>query len=65
MAKVKSDLEAKGLMIRPDTIVRVTSMKLALEQAKRDLDQGNVSGALIRLNAADAMAVRINKEFGR
>ena len=63
--KTKSDLEAKGLSIRADTLARVTSMKLNLEQAKLDLDRGNIPGALKNLTAAEAQAARVNKEFGR
>ncbi|WP_051669444.1 serine/threonine protein kinase [Bryobacter aggregatus] len=63
--KSKSDLEAKGLSIRADTLSRVTSMKLNLEQAKQDLDRGNVAGALKNLTAAEAQSVRVSREFGR
>ncbi len=63
--RIKADLEAKGLSIRADTLARVTSMKLNLEQAKLDLDRMNVAGAVRNMNAAEAQAARINKEFGR
>lgn len=63
--KVKADLEAKGLSIRADSISRVTSMKLYMEQAKQDLDRMNVAGALKNMGAAEAQAARIGKEFGR
>ena len=63
--KIKSDLEAKGLSIRADTLSRVMSMKLNLEQAKLDLDRMNVAGAIKNMNAAEAQAARVNKEFGR
>ena len=63
--RIKADLEAKGLSIRADTLFRVTSMKLNLEQAKVDLDRMNVAGAVRNMNAAEAHAARINKEFGR
>jgi len=63
--KMKSDLEAKGLSIRADTISRVMSMKMSMEQAKQDLDRMNVSGALKNIGAAEAQATRIGKEFGR
>ena len=63
--RIKADLEAKGLSIRADTLFRVTSMKLNLEQAKLDLDRMNVAGAVRNMNAAEAHAARINKEFGR
>ena len=63
--KVKSDLEAKGMSIRADSLQRVISMKLNLEQAKSDLDRMNVAGALKNLTAAEAQAARVSKEFGR
>jgi serine/threonine protein kinase len=63
--KVKADLESKGLSIRADTLSRVTSMKLNLEQAKQDLDRMNVAGAVRNLGAAEAQAARVSKEFGR
>jgi hypothetical protein len=63
--KVKADLEAKGLAMRADTTSRVVMMKMNLDQAKQDLDRGNVAGAMKNLNAAEAQAARINKEFGR
>ncbi|MCX6610285.1 MAG: serine/threonine-protein kinase, partial [Acidobacteria bacterium] len=63
--KVKSDLEAKGMSIRADSLQRVISMKLNLEQAKSDLDRMNVASALKNLTAAEAQAARVSKEFGR
>lgn len=63
--KVKSDLEAKGMSIRADSLQRVLAMKLNLEQAKADLDRMNVAGALKNLTAAEAQAARVSKEFGR
>jgi predicted Ser/Thr protein kinase len=63
--KVKADLEAKGLSMRADTMSRVMSMKMNLEQAKQDLDRMNVAGAVKNLNAAEAQASRVGKEFGR
>lgn len=63
--KVKADLEAKGLSVRGDTLSRVMSMKMNLEQAKQDLDRMNVAGALKNINAAEAQASRVSKEFGR
>jgi serine/threonine protein kinase len=63
--KVKADLESKGLSIRADTLSRVTSMKLNLEQAKQDIDRMNVAGAVKNLGAAEAQAARVSKEFGR
>ncbi len=64
-ARIKAEMEAKGLSIRADTLSRVTSMKLNLEQAKLDLDRMNVAGAIKNMNAAEAQAARVNKEFGR
>jgi len=63
--RVKSDLEAKGMSIRADSLQRVISMKLNLDQAKADLDRMNVAGALKNLTAAEAQAARVSKEFGR
>lgn len=63
--KIKQDLEAKGLSIRADSLARVVQMKMNLEQAKSDLDRGNVAGAMRNLTAAEAQAARVNKEFGR
>ncbi len=63
--KVKADLEAKGLSVRADTLSRVMSMKMNLEQAKQDLDRMNVAGALKNITAAEAQASRVSKEFGR
>jgi serine/threonine protein kinase len=63
--KIKQDLEAKGLSVRPDTLARVMQMKMSLEQAKTELDRGNVAGALRNLTAAEAQSNRVNKEFGR
>lgn len=63
--KVKADLEAKGLSMRADTMSRVMSMKMSLEQAKQDLDRMNVAGAVKNLNKAEAQANRVGKEFGR
>jgi serine/threonine protein kinase len=63
--KIKQDLEAKGLSVRPDSLARVMQMKMNLEQAKADLDRGNVAGALRNLTAAEAQSARVNKEFGR
>ncbi len=63
--KVKADLEAKGLNIRPDTLSRMTSMKLNLSLAKENLDRGNGEAALRNLGIADALSARVNKELGR
>ncbi len=63
--KVKADLEAKGLSVRADTLSRVMSMKMNLEQAKQSLDRMDVAGALKNLSTAEAQAGRVSKEFGR
>ncbi len=63
--KIKGDLESKGMTIRADSLQRVVSMKLNLEQAKTDLDRLNVAAALKNLGAAEAQATRLGKEFGR
>jgi len=63
--KVKADLEAKGLSVRSDTLSRVMSMKMNLEQAKQSLDRMDVAGALKNLSTAEAQAGRVSKEFGR
>lgn len=63
--RIKQDLEAKGLSIRADSLARVVQMKMNLEQAKGDLDRGNVAGAMRNLSAAEAQAAKVNKEFGR
>jgi len=63
--KVRADLEAKGLSVRADTLSRVMSMKMNLEQAKQSLDRMDVAGALKNLSTAEAQAGRVSKEFGR
>lgn len=63
--KVKADLEAKGLNIRPDTLSRITSMKLNLSLAEQNIARGNAEAALRNLSIADALSSRVNKELGR
>jgi hypothetical protein len=63
--QIKTDLAAKGLSMRADTVSRVAMMKLSLEQARQQLDRRDVAGALKNLTAAESQAQRINKEFGR
>jgi len=65
LQKVKSDLEAKGLNIRAETLSRMTSMKLNLALAKENIDRGNAEAALRNLSIADALSTRVNKELGR
>lgn len=63
--KVKADLEAKGLNVRPDTLSRITSMKLNLSLAQENIARGNAEAALRNLSIADALSSRVNKELGR
>jgi serine/threonine protein kinase len=65
LAKVKADLEAKGLNLRAETLSRMTSMKLNLSLAQENISRGNAEAALRNLSIADALSTRVNKELGR
>lgn len=65
LGKIKADLEAKGLNLRPETLSRMTSMKLNLSLAQENIARGNVEAALRNLSIADALSTRVNKELGR
>ncbi|HTS66356.1 MAG TPA: protein kinase [Candidatus Acidoferrales bacterium] len=54
-----------GQIVHPDTTAAYTRMKLALEQAQKDLDAGRLDSARKNLDIADAWANRVLGAAGR
>jgi serine/threonine protein kinase len=62
---MKADLAARGLSPRPDTVASVIRMNQLLQQAKAQIAGGDGTRAMDTLRAAEAIAARVGKEYGR
>lgn len=62
---MRAELAQKGLSPRSDTVATAMRMKLMLDQAKNQIAAGDSARALESLQAAEALAARISKEYGR
>jgi eukaryotic-like serine/threonine-protein kinase len=62
---MKADLAARGLSPRPDTQASVIRMRQLLDQANAQIATGDGTRAMDTLRAAEALAARVGKEYGR
>ena len=62
---LKRQLESQGQTLNADTLTAMSSMRVRLNQAKRELAAGNEAGARESLGAAQALADRVLRTVGR
>ena len=65
VGSLQRNLQAQGQELNAGTLSAKSMMHVKLEQAQRDLDNGNVAGAKASVQAAEAYAARVLKLVGR
>jgi serine/threonine protein kinase len=60
-----ANLRAQGQQLHPDTVAAVSRMQMAMELAKRELDDKDIESAKKSLALAEANANRVLKALGR
>ena len=62
--KLRADLAARGLSLNPNTLAAATRMRMALDQAKKELDAKDLESAKESLGIAEGAATQVLRTAG-
>ena len=65
MADLKNNASKLGQLVHPDITTNYTRMKLALDAAQKELEDGDLTAVRESVGIADACASRVLKSGGR